>query len=732
MNTLVRTFGLPTVATCAAAAVLSSIALAPAAASTQVTPKISEHALELDSEGLGEPGARNSSQSSATAANQSSMTNLSNALKSEEYFETAAGLTPLGVYDPTAADGTQVQNVAKDAGASDAEDDASEKDAAGAPAPDMSAGVKEKTEDGVGIAAISQPLDVPETRASVVGIKGLDDAEVFVEVRTRTDEGWDTWTALDIEDSEEGVAGTEPFVVSDATKVQLRVLGTEAPEDARLVVIDPRYSANDAQAVAANAPVVPAATLPADGSIPRTEDRPDNEYLSEDDLAAAESADGSEASPQAATGEAGSSEGAGEDTGAVEAENVTDTVVSDAQSAPEVGTAQAQTVNYVPGTAGVQTTSNRSVPKPDVGSRSAWGANESWRSGSPDYAYETEAAVIHHTAGSNNYSAEQVPGIIRGTYSYHTKALGWSDIGYNVLVDKYGRLWEGRAGGLDKNVIGAHVANYNTGSFGVSVMGTFTDQAPPEAALEAVEQIIAWKFDRNGIDPSARTNLDGRNIPTIVGHRDLGSTECPGQAFYDKLGQVRDNVGKMIDNKSLTADLTALQKAYVESGMDLGKAYGNEYSILDGFAHVFEKGIFVYRKDLGGHSVRDGILSLYQGRHREALGLPTSEEVKGLKGDGAFQKFENGAIHWSPDTSAHYTLHGPIQDYWADKGYERGHLGYPDGQPECTDDGTRCEQLFQGARLVWVEGRGITEFSPTGSISAGATDLTGGGATDLG
>ena len=90
-------------------------------------------------------------------------------------------------------------------------------------------------------------------------------------------------------------------------------------------------------------------------------------------------------------------------------------------------------------------------------------------------------AFVHHTASGNDYTPADAPALMRGVYAYHTKSLGWSDIGYNFLVDRFGTIYEGRYGGMDRGVIGAQVFGFNTGSTGISVMGTFTEEAPPTA-----------------------------------------------------------------------------------------------------------------------------------------------------------------------------------------------------------------------------------------------------------
>jgi len=120
----------------------------------------------------------------------------------------------------------------------------------------------------------------------------------------------------------------------------------------------------------------------------------------------------------------------------------------------------------------------------DVIPRARWGADESLGS-STRTARDVHMGVVHHTAHSsstsvaNGYTREEAPGVIRAMHRYHTQRLGWADIGYNVLVDRFGRIYEGRKGGFTNGVIGAHASGYNTGSFGVAVIGNFVDvQAP--------------------------------------------------------------------------------------------------------------------------------------------------------------------------------------------------------------------------------------------------------------
>ena len=182
------------------------------------------------------------------------------------------------------------------------------------------------------------------------------------------------------------------------------------------------------------------------------------------------------------------------------------------------------------------------VSRPTIYTRAAWGADESLREpGPPDYG-EVNGAFVHHTVNANTYSAADVPAIIRGIYAYHVNSRGWRDIGYNFLVDRFGRIWEGRFGGVDQAVIGAHTQGYNDDAFAMSAIGTYTSQEPEAALLIAYQQLFAWKFSIHGVDPRYSVNYDGETWPAIAGHRDAAATECPGQRLYDALPTIRTGV----------------------------------------------------------------------------------------------------------------------------------------------------------------------------------------------
>ena len=131
------------------------------------------------------------------------------------------------------------------------------------------------------------------------------------------------------------------------------------------------------------------------------------------------------------------------------------------------------------------------VPQPLVYTRAQWGANESWRDGPPRYNSTILQAHIHHSASGNGYSQGDVPALIRSFYKYHTHSLGWSDIAYNFLVDSFGTIWEGRYGGMDQPVRGAHTLGFNASSTGFCVIGNFESVQPTQPTLDSLARLAA-------------------------------------------------------------------------------------------------------------------------------------------------------------------------------------------------------------------------------------------------
>jgi N-acetylmuramoyl-L-alanine amidase/FG-GAP-like repeat len=174
------------------------------------------------------------------------------------------------------------------------------------------------------------------------------------------------------------------------------------------------------------------------------------------------------------------------------------------------------------------------TPMPDIYSRADWGADESMRDCCVEYG-SVHAGFVHHTVNSNDYTRAEVPAILRGIYAYHTQSRGWRDIGYNFLIDRFGRIWEGRYGGEALPVVGAHTLNYNENSFAASAIGNYQTGKPSAAMLEAYERLYAWKLSLHGVRPDTRQVVAGTAFNAISGHRDAAATACPGIHLYRQL-----------------------------------------------------------------------------------------------------------------------------------------------------------------------------------------------------
>ncbi len=189
------------------------------------------------------------------------------------------------------------------------------------------------------------------------------------------------------------------------------------------------------------------------------------------------------------------------------------------------------------------------VGAPAIVPRLSWGADEKIRRGPPSYASDVRFVIVHHTAGRNDYSQSEAAAIVKGIQLFHVQGNGWNDIGYNFLVDRFGTIYEGRYGGVDRNVIGAHALGFNTGSVGIALLGTYGSTKPSQAAQDAIAKLIAWRLDLAHVDPTSFVNVISggsekyaSGIPVLLsavsGHRDTGLTECPGNALYARLGAI--------------------------------------------------------------------------------------------------------------------------------------------------------------------------------------------------
>ena len=218
--------------------------------------------------------------------------------------------------------------------------------------------------------------------------------------------------------------------------------------------------------------------------------------------------------------------------------------------------------------------------QPQMVSRASWAGDDCAPRTGAVYG-EVRAAYIHHTVSINTYSRAQAPQVVLGICRYHRNTNGWNDVGYNFLVDRFGTLYEGRAGGVGAAVVGAQAEGFNSYSTGIANIGTFSDMSQSQEALEAMARLIRWKLPLHGYPTNGTTVMKsaggGTNryaagtsvrVPRVLGHRDTNATECPGTALYDQLDDLRSLVGGVTPQGTATS--VAAQLDVSRSTIDYG------------------------------------------------------------------------------------------------------------------------------------------------------------------
>ncbi len=324
------------------------------------------------------------------------------------------------------------------------------------------------------------------------------------------------------------------------------------------------------------------------------------------------------------------------------------------------------------------------TPKPAIISRSKWGAKKNTYCDSPRVGNETRGIVVHHTAGSNSYSKSQSAGIVRATQAYHMKGRDWCDIGYNFLVDKYGQIFEGRVGGVDRAVRGAHAGNktVNTYTMGVSMMGTYTSSQPTAATKDAMVKLIGWRLGTTFHPATGKYKVGSYSLNRIAGHRNVVSTACPGAAAYAWLsasGGLRDRVADYIANYS-----SAIKTRVAQLGRDAtGPVYIGEYPFTQagGGRKARLQSVDMYSTTFGtfkvGGTYREGYKS--RGEQGGVLGVPIADAQKSSVSTVSLQRFSKGTVYRVQLGSKvrPVLLYSKIEDKYIEIGEASSPLGAP-------------------------------------------------------
>lgn len=212
---------------------------------------------------------------------------------------------------------------------------------------------------------------------------------------------------------------------------------------------------------------------------------------------------------------------------------------------------------------------------PPIHTRAGW-APGGWNTGpavcppAPVAMDDLRFAVVHHTAGTNSYSRGDVPGILAGIYRFHTATRGWCDVAYNFFVDRFGRVWEGRLGGIHGAPWGGHTLGFNVASTGVALIGQHQPGASPAAAqptaesMDAIRDLLAWKLGSHGLDPTGSVTVrsggstrypEGQivTLPVVQGHRHTATSSCPGDLVFSRLTSLRQQVAARIASTTVPA-----------------------------------------------------------------------------------------------------------------------------------------------------------------------------------
>ena len=561
--------------------------------------------------------------------------------------------------------------------------------AAGAPVPSI---LPAATDPQADAALLTDPLEVD--RFFVAGFTWTGGADlpdgVRIYLRVRENGSWSPWYLSEAADSgrdDRATPGTGEFVTGGADAIQASVVGSSLPAGLKLALVPSR---------------------------PQGE-----EILGADDLTT------TQAAPTPVIEDASATENQG-----TQVDPAAMTLPASPASVTRPAAASVAAPATVPVVAPAATTAN-GLPVA-VTTRAEWGANASYMSWDPEYA-RAGHVVVHHTAGTNSYSAGQSASIVRGIYYYHAVVLDWGDIGYNFLVDKFGTVFEGRSGSVaapaGRMSIGAHARGVNTGTMGISMMGDYSTVSPSDAQLSSVGKMAGWFLKRAGI--SDVTGWAGLHVwtteryqagstismPRILGHRDVGYTTCPGNVGYSKLGTIRAIAkaqGSSPQGESSSASSTvpqdhpgavALRGALGANGWIGAATSGVQASAKGGVFQSFEHGVGYWSPATGAQFVGEPVLSAWgaYGYQTGSMGYPRSGGVVGV-GGSRHQIFEGGIAYWRPGGRVSF-IHGSILNAWAASGWEHSKVGLPTGRAVRQADGTMTQAFEKGSISVAPNGK---------------------------
>jgi uncharacterized protein with LGFP repeats len=533
-----------------------------------------------------------------------------------------------------------------------------------------------------------------DTPFSLVALTASDVADTDAMIRAQNEDGtWGPWSVTEpLETARNDAApdsrrGTEPIFVGATNAVQVLLTPRPGPE--------PNLAGAEAPPEEAPAPAAPAA--PAAPEAPAPVEAPAPAEAPVPAEAPAPVAAPAEGTPELGYVPASSSRPLhAQDPAQALADSVSAVLIDPGTSPADATLAD---IAGPVGTSGLK-----------VISRSQWGADESIRCDEPTYDDSLGGATVHHTAGSNDYSKAESAEIVRAIYAYHAQTLGWCDVGYNVLVDKYGQIFEGRAGGLDRNVQGAHSGGFNENTMGIAMMGDFSSATPPDATVDSVGRFLGWRLAKAGLDPKGHTTMYSEgtsftpyprgaavDLPIIFAHRDVGSTSCPGDGGYAQMDKIRNIAAEAAKGTSPSTDLATDNPPPARGAVPDSDAGAPATGSADNVQNLVQELIRL----ADNHPLAQKWIA--EGGEAGRLGTAMTS-ILPVKGGFESAQFVNGAIYTSPNGGV-WTVLGEIYKAWQESGLDAGELGLPTSDEYRVPDGWRSD--FEFGSLIFNEVTGV-------------------------
>jgi peptidoglycan hydrolase-like protein with peptidoglycan-binding domain len=283
---------------------------------------------------------------------------------------------------------------------------------------------------------------------------------------------------------------------------------------------------------------------------------------------------------------------------------------------------------------------------PTIITRRQWGADESLRRPAT-YNRTVKAIVIHHTASSNAYTQATAAAQIRGIYAYDTQGLGWSDIAYNFLVDKFGRVYEGRAGSVTSAVRGAHAMGFNTDTMGIAALGNYETASAPPVMVDALAKVAGWKLSQYGVDPAGTTRLTSAGgtgtkyaagvtvtLPTVNAHQNTSYTLCPGRYLYPQMATIRSKAALYARYSSTSGPAPVPTSRLFATYGTLTLANGSSgYAVRDLQLELNRRGFSVGTADGAfGPATQAAVLKVQKAMQLSATGKVAANDWRALSG----------------------------------------------------------------------------------------------------